>query len=75
MSATSHRSTVNSAACFLAAFFAVSALMWDQDVLRDGLTDDLATPWCRIGSLDAWKGQPCVVPFRIGSTEGTATPR
>jgi hypothetical protein len=75
MSSTSRRSAVNSAACFLAAFFAVSAVMWDHDALPDGLTDDLATPSCRIGSLDAWKGQPCAVPLQTGLTEGTATPR
>jgi hypothetical protein len=75
MSSTSRRSVVNSAACVIAAFFAVSGMMWDPDVLRDGLTDDLTTPWCRIGALDAWKGQPCAVPFQTGSTERTATPR
>jgi len=72
MSSTSRRSAVNSAACFLAAFFTVSAVMWDHDALPDGLTDDLAAPWCRIGSLESWEGRPCVVPMRGASDEATA---
>jgi hypothetical protein len=61
------RSTlVNSAAFVLAAFFAVSVTVWDQDPMRDGPSDSLITPWCRIGSLDSWEGRPCVVPYSAG---------
>jgi hypothetical protein len=62
------RSTpVNSAAFFLAAFFAVSALAWDQEAMRDSLTDDFISPWCRVDSPDSWEGRPCVIPLRTGS--------
>jgi hypothetical protein len=64
------RSTlVNSAAFFAGAFFAVSALVWDQDPMRDGPTDGLIAPWCRIGSLDSWEGRPCVVPYSAGQRD------
>ena len=56
---------MNSAAAFVGAFFAVTALVWDQDPMRDGPADGLITPWCRIGSLDSWEGRPCVVPYLI----------
>jgi hypothetical protein len=68
-------SSVNSAACLLAALFAVSLFTWNQDAIRDGLTDDLIPPWCRIGSLETWEGRPCVISLRTGSAEGTLAPR
>jgi hypothetical protein len=71
MRATSHRYKENSAGFLVAALFAVGLFTSDQDAIRDGLTDDLISPWCRIGSLDSWEGQPCVVPLRTGSVEGT----
>jgi hypothetical protein len=75
MHATSHRYKENSAVFLLAALFAVSLFAGDQDAIRDGLTDDLISPWCRIGSLESWEGRPCVVLLRTGSVEGTASPR
>jgi len=75
MHARSHRYKESSTGFLLAALFAVSLFTWDQDAVRDGLTDDLISPWCRIGSLESWEGQPCVVPLRTGSIEGTARPR
>ena len=76
MRSTSHRSAAGSAAaCCLAALFAVSAMIWDQDAMRDGLTDDLIGPWCRIGALDSWAGRPCVVEMHDASTEVTASSR
>jgi hypothetical protein len=73
MRSTSNKYAMSSAAmCFLAAFFAMSLWTWEQDPMRDGLTDDLITPWCRIGSLESWEGRPCVVPMRGASDEATA---
>ena len=66
---------INPAVGALAAFFAVTGLAWDQDPFRDGLADDLITPWCRIGSLETWEGRPCVVPSQTWSTDETAVPR
>ena len=66
---------INSAAGAFAAFFAVTVLAWDQDPFRDGLAEDLITPWCRIGSPETWEGRPCVVPLRTWSADGTAAPR
>jgi hypothetical protein len=74
MSSTSQKSAVASAAaCLLAAHFAVSGLVWDP--LRDGLTDDLISPWCQIGSTQSWEGRPCVVSTESAATEGTASTR
>ena len=75
MHATSHRHAGTWAGFLLAALFVVSLFAGDQDALRDGLTDDLISPCCRIGSLESWEGRPCVVPLRTGSVEGTASPR
>ena len=66
---------INSAAGTLAAFLTVTVLALDQDPFRDGLSDDLITPWCRIGSLETWEGRPCVFPLRARSADGTAVPR
>ena len=57
---------VSSAQFFLAAFFAVSAVMWDQEAMRDSLTDDLISPWCSIGSPASWEGRPCAISDRVG---------
>ena len=73
MSVTSHRSAVTSAACFLAAVFAVSVSIGHQDPSRDGLAEDLIAPWCRIGSSQSWEGRPCVVPMQSAAAEGTGT--
>ena len=75
MHATSHRYAGTSAAFLLAALLAASMFTWDRDAMTDGLTDDLISPWCRIGSLDSWEGRPCVLPLRTGSLEGTAYPQ
>ena len=65
MGSTSHRSAI--AAYSLVALFAVSGLVWDP--FADGVTDDLASPWCRVGSPQSWTGRPCVIP--MGATVGT----
>ena len=66
---------INSAAGVLAVFFAVTGFAWDQDPFRDGLSEDLISPWCRIGAPETWEGKPCVVPLRTWSADGTALPR
>ena len=66
---------INAAAGVLAAFLTVTVLASDQDPFRDGLSDDLITPWCRIGSLETWEGRPCLVPLRTWSADGMAVPR
>jgi hypothetical protein len=75
MHATPHRHAGTSAAFLLAALFAVSLFTWDRDAMTDDPTDDLISPWCRIGSLESWEGRPCAFPLRTGSVEGTASPR
>jgi hypothetical protein len=66
---------INPAVGALAAFFAVAGFAWDQDPFRDGLSEDLISPWCRIGSPETWEGRPCVVPLRAWSADGTTVPR
>ena len=66
---------LNTGAAIVAAFFAVTVLAWDSDSTRDGLNDDLISPWCRIGSPDSWEGRPCVVPLRTGSAEASVVTR
>ena len=66
---------LNSGAAIFAALFAVTVLASDQDVIRDDLSDDFMSPWCRIGSSESWEGRPCAVPFRTSSADGTAVPR
>jgi len=66
---------INSVAGVLAAFFAVTGFASDQDTFRDGLNEDLISPWCRIGALETWEGRPCVVPLQTWSADGTALPR
>jgi hypothetical protein len=66
---------LNLGAGAFAAFVAVAVLAWDQDPFRDGLADDLMSPWCSIGAPKSWEGRPCVVPLRTWSTDGTAVPR
>ena len=75
MHARSHRYKESSTGFLLAALFAVSLFTWDRDATADGLTDDLISPWCRIGALESWEGRHCVLPLRTGSAEGTAGPR
>ena len=65
---------MKSTAFLLAAFFAVSATVWDQGPIRDDLMDDFVSPWCRLGSLDSWAGRPCAIPLRTG-VAGTADSR
>ena len=67
--------SLNAGAAIFAALFAVTLLASDQDLIRDDMSDDFMSPWCRIGSPDSWEGRPCVVPLRIWSTHGTAVPR
>jgi len=74
MYAGSHRYTGTAAGLLLAAVLSVSLFTWD-DVIRDGLTDDMISPWCRVGSLESWEGRPCVFPLRTGSIERAANPR
>lgn len=62
----------NAAAGVFAALLAVTGFPWDQAPVSDGLSDDLITPWCRIGTLDSWAGRPCVVPLQTDSADGTA---
>jgi hypothetical protein len=45
----------------LAAISVAIAPAWNQSPIRDGLTDDVISPTCRIGSLQSWQGQPCVI--------------
>ena len=59
----------------LAAFFAVTVWVWDQDPTPNVLSDGLISPWCLIGSPESWEGRPCVVPLRPGSVDGTVLPR
>jgi len=66
---------INSAAGTLAAFLTVTVLALDQDPFRDGLSDDLITPWCRIGSLETWEGRPCVVPDGGAAAEAASDSR
>ena len=56
---------------FLAAFFVATVWVGELDLVGDGLTEDLISPWCRAGSPESWEGKPCVVPLRIQ----TAVPR
>jgi hypothetical protein len=65
---------INSAAGVLAAFLAVTVLPRDQNFIGDALSDDLISPWCRIGAPETWEGRPCVVPY-TESADGTALPR
>ncbi len=66
---------LNLGAGFFAVFFAVTVLAWDQEFIRDDMSDDFIPPWCRVGSLESWEGRPCVVPLRTWSAGGTASPR
>jgi len=66
---------LNSAVGILTAFLAVTFSAWDQDPIRDGLADDLISPWCSVGSPESWKGMPCALPLRTGSADATAVPR
>lgn len=29
--------------------------------VSDLQTDDIISPWCRIGSLQSWQGRPCII--------------
>jgi hypothetical protein len=58
-------------ACLFAALSVVSVPAWDEDPTRDGPTDELLSPSCRIGSLQSWQGRPCVVPIGPTSAEET----
>jgi hypothetical protein len=74
MHAGSRRYTGSAAALLLAVFISVSLFTWD-DVIRDVLTDDMISPWCRVGSLESWEGRPCAFPLRTGSIERAVDPR
>jgi hypothetical protein len=54
-----------------AALFAATATARAQASIQDELTEDLISPSCRIGSLQSWQGQPCVVPMGISAIGGT----
>jgi hypothetical protein len=54
-----------------AALFAATATARTQASIEDELTEDLISPSCRIGSLQSWQGQPCVVPMGISAIGGT----
>jgi hypothetical protein len=54
-----------------AALFAATATARAQTSIEDELTEDLISPSCRIGSLQSWQGQPCVVPMGISAIGGT----
>jgi hypothetical protein len=45
----------------------LSVVSVSADAILDSLTDELISPSCRIGSLQSWQGQPCVVPMANGS--------
>jgi hypothetical protein len=72
MSSISQRSVVSSAGCFLSALFAVSVLTGGYDLVRDGATDDMISPWCEIGSPASWEGRPCVISMGAVPTEAMA---
>jgi hypothetical protein len=57
-----------------AALFVVTIFAWDQDSVRDDPSDDLITPWCRIGSPDSWEGRPCLVPLEGRAAGAAAVP-
>jgi hypothetical protein len=54
-----------------AALFAATATASAQTSIEDELTEDLISSSCRIGSLQSWQGQPCVVPMGISAIGGT----
>jgi hypothetical protein len=58
---------------FVAIAVVASASAWDDNPLRDGVTDEWISPRCRIGSLQSWQGQPCVVvgQHRLGWENNT----
>jgi hypothetical protein len=66
---------IKAGAGVLAAFLAVNAFAWDQDPFRDGPSEDLISPWCRIDAPETWEGRPCVVPLRTWSAEAPTVPR
>jgi hypothetical protein len=74
MCAGSHRYTGSAAGLLLAVFLSVSLVTWD-DLIREDLTDDMISPWCRVGSLESWEGRPCAFPLRTRSIERAADPR
>ena len=39
----------------------------DLNPIQDGLTDDVISPACRIGSLQSWQGRPCVIFEQLNS--------
>jgi len=53
-----------SSAWVIAAVTVATASMLDLNPIRDGLTDDVISPSCRIGSLQSWQGLPCVISER-----------
>jgi hypothetical protein len=74
MYAGSHRLTGSAVGLLLAVFFSVTLFTWD-DLIPEGLTDDMISPWCRVGSLESWEGRPCAFPLRTGSIERAPDPR
>jgi hypothetical protein len=74
MHAGSHGYAGTAGGLLFAAVFAVS-LFTSDDIARDGLADDMISPWCRIGSLASWEGRPCALSLRTGPIDGAAHPR
>jgi hypothetical protein len=55
----------------LTALFVATASAGAQASIQDELTDELISPSCRIGSLQSWQGQPCVIAMGSSVDGGT----
>jgi hypothetical protein len=65
MSPTSRRAVGSMIGLWVFAVVAVAtSSIFDLDPIQDGLTDGVISPSCRIGSLQSWQGQPCVISER-----------